>query len=156
MSRGSVVLVDDSPTLRNLVCQMVRHLGWDPHPFERAQDCYAEVLRSRPAMVLMDYEMDGVRGDEACKWLKAQKELAGTPVVMMTNGDDPGRLQKCHRADADDFLPKPIRMQQLHAKLKALEPGARPAPTRETRARRVLAIDVSSDRTTWRELEFAG
>lgn len=133
-----VAMVDDSPTIRALVTSMIRQLGGTPLVFESALDCLQAMPVARPDLVLMDVSMGQMRGDEACQKLKAQPDLANIPVLMMTSYSGPDDARQWHRADADDFLPKPIKLAQLEAKLAAVA-GA-PGRLRTDRRIRVVVL----------------
>jgi uncharacterized protein (TIGR02266 family) len=156
LENNTVFVVDDSPTLRHLISHMVQQLGWQVQSFQSALECFQQAVQTPPAMVLVSYEMEAVRGDEACRWFKGVRSLHSTPIVIMGSGEDPIRLQFCHHARADDFLTKPIQWQQLAAKLQALLPGE-PRSQLPKRTRTVLALDAAmGDPAPWRELEYAG
>jgi two-component system cell cycle response regulator len=115
-----VFVVDDSRTVRELVCQHLSRLGCSPVPLDSGTACLAELERRVPAMVLMDMRMEGMQGDDACRRLKAHPYAATLPVVMLTSASAPHEVMLCSRAGADDFLPKPVEFEALTAKVLAV------------------------------------
>jgi uncharacterized protein (TIGR02266 family) len=103
---------------------------------DNAKACLEAVKNERPGLILLDYDMSPMRGDECCKILKETPELSSIPVVMMTGDRAPGEVMRSWRAAADDFLTKPIRPAHLQAKLRAIMgPAPTEAPTMATTRR---------------------
>lgn len=115
-----VFVVDDSPTLRDLVAHTIRQLGCTPMTFDTGDACIRALEHHRPFLILMDFEMMPMRGDEACWLIKETPATAGIPVVMMTSTESSQDVMSCWQVGADDFLPKPIRRAQLASKIERL------------------------------------
>jgi uncharacterized protein (TIGR02266 family) len=62
----------------------------------------------RPHVVVADLEMPCMGGDELCRRIKADPELAPTPVILVTPGDVASDRARAVRAGADDVIAKPI------------------------------------------------
>lgn len=118
---GRVLLVDDNEFNRDLVSKMLRDLG---HVVEAVDGGQAAVTRlRRPQLdldvVLCDVLMPGVTGLDLLKWMKADAELWGIPVIMVSAlGDEDGVLA-CIAAGAEDYLTRPVRPELLRARIAA-------------------------------------
>jgi uncharacterized protein (TIGR02266 family) len=119
LTRDEIFVVDDSQTVREMVCQHLSRLGCKPVPLASGAQCLAELERRTPSLVLMDLRMEGMQGDEACRRVKAHPATHGIPVVMLTSASSPHEVMLCSRAGADDFLPKPVELDALTAKVLA-------------------------------------
>jgi uncharacterized protein (TIGR02266 family) len=119
LTRDEIFVVDDSQTVREMVCQHLSRLGCEPVPLASGAQCLAELERRTPSLVLMDLRMEGMQGDEACRRVKAHPATSGIPVVMLTSASSPHEVMLCSRAGADDFLPKPVEVDALTAKVLA-------------------------------------
>jgi uncharacterized protein (TIGR02266 family) len=64
-------------------------------------------------VVVVDLDMPGLGGDAVCAAIKADSELAATPVVIVTAGDSGADHARAVRAGADDVLSKPINRVSL-------------------------------------------
>ena len=111
--------------------------------FERGEDCLEALALQRPDSILMDLHMPGRSGDACCRMIKETPAFASVPVIMFTAADAAHEVMLSWRAGADDFLPKPVRLAALAAKLNAigtakLLPSKPPAP-----ASAVLLVDDS-------------
>ena len=67
----------------------------------------------RPHLILLDINLPGMDGLEALAHLKELEELTGVPVVAISAHAMPHDVQKALDAGFDDYLTKPVDMQQL-------------------------------------------
>ena len=121
MTRGTVFLVDDDPSVRKALQRLIRAAGYDVESFADAAGYLAAAPPSSPACIVLDLRMPAMTGFEL------QSAIAGTsralPVVFITgHGDDTVRAQALE-AGAVDVLFKPIDEEELVSAIeKALEP----------------------------------
>jgi adenylate cyclase len=114
-----VVFVDDSPIACTLFSDGLRGLGFEVHAYEDPYEALEQVARVEPTIVLSDWEMPGLTGEQLCKRLK-ESPSRNVPVVILTsNEDDTQRLQGL-RAGADDYVNKTISMEELAARLETV------------------------------------
>jgi two-component system, cell cycle response regulator len=119
-SRDEIFVVDDCGVTRAMVCDHLSRLGCEPVPLASGAACMEALSQRVPALVLMDLRMEGMQGDEACRQVKAHPAARGVPVVMLTGASAPHEVMLCSRAGADDFLPKPVDVEALTAKVLAV------------------------------------
>ena len=120
MTRGTVFLVDDDPSVRKALQRLIRAAGYDVESFADAAGYLAAAPPSSRACIILDIRMPAMTGFEL------QNTIAGTsralPVVFITgHGDDTVRAQALE-AGAVDVLFKPIDEEELVSAIeKALE-----------------------------------
>jgi CheY-like chemotaxis protein len=73
-----------------------------------------------PDLVLLDVMMPGMNGFEVCKRLRANPQLAKTPVIMVTAWDDPTARARCLEMGANDVICKPFNRADLRKHLSSL------------------------------------
>jgi two-component system phosphate regulon response regulator PhoB len=78
------------------------------------------VRRHRPALVLLDLMLPGRDGIEVCRALRADPELRGTPVIMLTAKGEESDIVLGLGVGADDYVPKPFSVRELVARVKAV------------------------------------
>ena len=108
-----VLLVDDTRTLLSLI--QVYLMGWDME-FLEARDGKQGLEQARlhrPALVISDVRMPGMDGFELCAAIRADKELHGTPVVLLTSLNDDASRRKGRLVGASAFLTKPVSVDEL-------------------------------------------
>lgn len=117
---GTVVVVDDTDVVAEV---LRRHLVADGYTVEVASDGPSgleTIRRVAPDLVLLDVKMPGMDGFEVCRRLKSSPETRLTPVVLVTTLDAREDRIRGTEAGADDFLTKPIDVEQLRARLRSL------------------------------------
>jgi two-component system chemotaxis response regulator CheY len=121
----SVLIVDDDPSIRKLVATTLE----DVAGFELVEaadgDEALELARDEaPAIVLLDIDMPGIDGFEACRRLRAQPQTADATVVMLTAAADEEAERAAEEAGADLFITKPFSPLELLRLVDDLGQGA--------------------------------
>jgi CheY-like chemotaxis protein len=114
-----VVVVDDSPIVRERVIDMLRDLVLIEQIDQAVDglDALVVIARVRPDLVVLDIHMpsaDGTRVDNGMNVLKALKAQPDSPlVIMLSNFAEPQYRARCKQLGADAFLDKSIEFFQL-------------------------------------------
>lgn len=77
------------------------------------QDGLERAALIRPDLILLDMGLPGMDGWEVTRRLKADQQLVGIPVIAVTAHAMAGDREKCLGAGCDDYLSKPIAVQDL-------------------------------------------
>jgi two-component system cell cycle response regulator DivK len=83
----------------------------------------AMAARERPDLVLMDLSLPVLDGWEATRRIKSAPETSGIPIIALTAHAMPGDQEKAMAAGCDDFDTKPVEMDRLLGKIRALVPA---------------------------------
>ncbi len=145
-----ILLVEDSRTQALQICGVLQGAGWSVRHAATADQALEFLERHTPGLVLIDYYLPGLRGDELCRHIRARTQTRLVPIVLLT--DDAGQETELRglESGADDFLPKSAEQEVLLARVRAqlARSPAAPAtpPTCETdfREARILAVDDSA------------
>jgi FixJ family two-component response regulator len=121
MTRGTVFLVDDDPSVRKALQRLIRAAGYDVETFADAAGYLASAPPPSSACIVLDIRMPAMTGFEL------QSAIAGTsralPVVFITGHGDETIRSQALEAGAVDVLFKPIDEEELVSAIeKALEP----------------------------------
>jgi len=124
-SRGTVLVVDDEPTIVEIVGRYIERAGF---AVERAGDGL-EALRlaelHRPDLVVLDVMLPGLDGIEVMRQLQ-ERPGPRTPVILLTaRGEENDRLVGL-RHGADDYVVKPFSPAELVARVEAVLRRASP------------------------------
>ncbi|NTX02638.1 MULTISPECIES: TIGR02266 family protein [Myxococcus] len=140
-TREAVFVVDDSRTAREVVRLHLARLGCEPVTLDGGEACLSELARRAPMLILMDLRMERMQGDEVCRAVKAHPAGRNVPVIMFTSAGEPHEVMHCWRAGADDFLPKPVALEALQAKLVAVRGARERAKEGPPKGRRMLLVE---------------
>jgi CheY-like chemotaxis protein len=139
-----VLVVDDKQDNRQILGRFLRLLGFDVGEAVNGAAAIELAQRTRPDLVFMDLVMPVMDGFEAIRRLRADPSLEPLRIVALSaSAFDATRTQSI-AAGCDDFLTKPVRLDQvvellgreLGIEWLRATPGAAAAPAPEARARR--------------------
>ncbi len=112
-----ILVVDDSPTIRQVVSTILERHGYEPQVASDGQDAY-EALSSgevKADLVLVDFVMPRMNGYQFCRAIREHQGLEMTPVVLMSAKGDRIRDQFVQQTGALDAITKPFDAQALVA-----------------------------------------
>ena len=116
---GKVLIADDyEPTLLGL-CALLEAAGHTVHTASNGGDALRLAAEERPDVVLLDVLMPGMTGTEVCARLKQAPETRFTPVVLISGSGDRQNRLAGREAGADDFLNKPVDVNELGARVSS-------------------------------------
>jgi twitching motility two-component system response regulator PilH len=120
MAISSILVVDDSPTDRMYLSDMLSRSGFKVSTAESAEEALAKVKQLRPDLVLMDIVMPGQNGFQATRMLSKDESTKGIPVILCSSkGQETDRVWGM-RQGARDYIVKPVIQADLLAKIAAL------------------------------------
>ena len=111
-----VLVVDDEPAVRAVVRDVLFEEGYAVLEASDGRIMLELLAHERPDLVLMDVMMPGLDGREAYRMLRSRDDLSDIPVVMMSAGVQPCRLDPSIAA----FLAKPFNFDNLMNTVVAL------------------------------------
>jgi putative two-component system response regulator len=117
---GKILIADDESRSRAALEMLLRREGFEIHAVSDGESALAACVTVQPDMILLDVLMPGIDGFEVCKRIKARPETRLTPVVLITGLSDTEDRIKGINAGADDFLSKPIDLNELLARTRSL------------------------------------
>ena len=113
--QSNLLLVDDDKTNVQTITDYLSSKYFSLHAVNSGQEFLAQLPIIRPDVILMDIQMPGMDGLEAIRRLRAHPDpdLASTPVVAITALAMSGDRQRILAVGADEYLSKPLQLQQL-------------------------------------------
>lgn len=112
-----VLVVDDSPESLSFVNDTLEQAGYNVLVALEGKQALTIARRIRPDMILMDAIMPHKDGFETCREIRSIPELASIPVIFMTGLTDSASIVKGLEAGGVDYLTKPIKPDELLARM---------------------------------------
>lgn len=119
-NRISILVVDDSPHMLNLLCDILRGLGVGTiHTAQDAVDAFKEIEITRPDLVICDQAMEPICGIEFARLLRTSRDSPDihVPIIMVTGYCDTQTVLQARDAGVNEFLAKPISAKSLYLRL---------------------------------------
>jgi len=120
MSDKKILIVDDEPSIREMIAAALEMAGYECIEADNARDAYALVLDARPSMVLLDWMLPETSGIELARRLKRDQSTAEIPIIMITAKTEEDNKVQGLEVGADDYITKPFSPRELVARLKAV------------------------------------
>jgi DNA-binding response OmpR family regulator len=109
-AHGTVLVVDDEPSMRATLERMVARGGWDVVSCDDPQVALSLCVNERPALVLSDFDMPGLDGGKLASLLRLSLGDDCPPVVILTAGE----MERARHPDVAAVLHKPVALEVLH------------------------------------------
>jgi putative two-component system response regulator len=120
MEQGTILVVDDDQSIRELLAEHLTALGYRAVPASCAEEALRLVESTMPDLVLTDVHMGAMNGIELCQRLKRDRRFQLTPVIILTGQGDLEARVAGLAAGADDFFTKPFDFIELQTRVAAL------------------------------------
>jgi CheY-like chemotaxis protein len=111
MTQNTILVVDDDLVVRNLVREVLTHLGYHVWLAQNGVEALDLLERQRPDLVLLDVAMPQMDGIETLRRLR--DHCPEVPVVMLTAYGDMETASLALRQGAADYVPKPFNVGYL-------------------------------------------
>jgi class 3 adenylate cyclase len=117
---GTVLVVDDNATNRDMLARRLERLGYDVRLAEGGAEALAMLAETAVDVILLDIVMPGMSGFDVLARRREDARLRDTPVVMISALDEVESVARCIELGADDYLPKPFDPVILRARVGAV------------------------------------
>ncbi len=116
-----IFIIDDDAMLRMVIADHLMEASRQFLDFDNG-DTFLQAQQQRPDLILLDIDMPGIGGIEACRRWRAQEDAEHPAQIIFISGNDdmPTRLE-AYDAGANDYIIKPIDADELRSKVKAAE-----------------------------------
>jgi two-component system response regulator ResD len=117
--RGSVLVVDDEPTIAEVVARYLERAGYSTRVAADGVQALEAVARQRPDLVVLDLMLPGIDGLEVMRRLREQDRERIATILLTAKGEESDRVVGL-RLGADDYVVKPFSPAELVARVDAV------------------------------------
>ena len=114
-----ILIVDDSPTERHALSEMLAKSGYTIVTAESGEEAIAKSKSEMPDLVLMDVVMPGMNGYQATRRLAQDPATASIPILIISTKTQEADRVWGLRQGAVQYLTKPVSEQELVAAVRA-------------------------------------
>jgi DNA-binding response OmpR family regulator len=108
-----VLVIDDDPSVRMLVCDVLEAYGYEASSAEDGFAGLRAIAAQRPDCVILDVMMPGLDGHEVLTRIRASSVGMDLPVVMLTAAADDDHAWQAWTEGVDYFIAKPFEPDEL-------------------------------------------
>jgi twitching motility two-component system response regulator PilH len=115
-----VLIVDDSPTERYYLTDILTKNGFTVTTAENGEEALVKIKADKPELILMDVVMPGANGFQVTRSISRDPELADVPIIICTTKNQETDRIWGIRQGARDYVVKPVDANELLSKIAAL------------------------------------
>jgi two-component system KDP operon response regulator KdpE len=116
MSGENILVVDDEPQIRRVMRSTLSSRGYVITEAKSGEESVESVRKEHPDLVLLDINMPGIGGIEACKEIRRTSDA---PIIMLTVRNAERDKVAALDAGADDYVVKPFGIEELLARIRS-------------------------------------
>lgn len=116
MTSARILVVDDEPQIRRVMRSALTAQGYEVFDARSGEQALESVRAQRFDLILLDTNMPGMGGLEACKSIRATSDI---PIIMLTVRNAEEDKITALDAGADDYVTKPFSTPELLARIRA-------------------------------------
>jgi two-component system phosphate regulon response regulator PhoB len=118
--KTTILIVEDEPSIVELVSFTLKEAGWQALAVNTAGEAWEFLQRRTPHLVLLDWMLPDQAGLRLLGRIRADRQLQGLPVIMLTaKSMEEDKIAGLDQG-ADDYITKPFSPRELAARIKAL------------------------------------
>jgi two-component system phosphate regulon response regulator PhoB len=149
-----VLVVEDEPSIAELIAVNLRHNGFAPTVVYDGSAAQREVDAVLPDLNLLDWMLPGESGASLARQWRKNDRTKSVPIIMLTaRSDESDKIQGLD-AGADDYITKPFSTQEMLARIRALMRRRAPETIKDSVQVGELILDASTYRVSFQSHEL--
>lgn len=115
------LVVDDSPTMRRIVCNALEEIGYDDIvEAEDGEDALEQLNSHAIDFLITDWNMPNMDGLELAKAVRGDSDLSHLPILMVTTRGMKEDVVEAMQADVDNYIVKPFTPDVMEEKIESI------------------------------------
>ena len=136
-----IAILEDDPDQLALLRRWIGEDGHDVHAYQSGREAMKQAGRESFDLFMLDWQVPDVSGAEVLTWLRANVSKT-VPVLFVTVRDSEQDIVYALEHGADDYMVKPVRRQELLARVHALLRRAYPSEEKKQLSFPPFDIDI--------------
>jgi CheY-like chemotaxis protein len=121
VSEKSVLIVEDEPDNRDILCSVVQDIGgYQASAVADGEQALSAVVSNKPDLILLDLILPGLDGFEVARRLKGDPSTQSIPILAISALARSGDRDQALTVGCDDYIDKPFSLDELVAKIDRL------------------------------------
>ena len=116
----TIFSIEDEEALVSLLEYNIKASGFKFEHSTNGYDAMMKLQKSNPDLILLDWMLPDIAGTEVCKFVRSNKDLKNTPIIVLTAKGEEQDLLSGFEMGCDDYITKPFSPAELIARIKAL------------------------------------
>jgi CheY-like chemotaxis protein len=116
---AKILVADESPTIHKIVAMAFEDEGITVEGISRGEHALEYMVEFQPDIVLADIHLPGTDGYELCRQIKDSSSFESVRVILLTSDFEDIDNAKLEIAQADDFISKPFKTEEILKKVKS-------------------------------------
>ncbi len=118
--KKTVLLVDDVRLFLKLEETFFKRAGCRVLTAESGTDAIKIAKEYKPDVILLDYYMPDMKGDEVCEKIRQDTETKDIPIIIVSTSSKQEDIEQCYKAGCNDYITKPINPEVVLARTAQL------------------------------------
>jgi len=114
-----ILVIDDGQVERSFMTQTLEKVGYQVVARPDGASGVEAALTYNPDLIILDYLMPKMDGNEVCRRIKTTPQLKNIPVIFLTGSTRPETVITCYDVGAEHYLSKPIDAKTLLKHVRA-------------------------------------
>ena len=119
MQEKTVLVIDDSNTSVLLMDYALKHAGFKTQLAYNVKEAFEQIKINEPQLIILDLSMPEISGYDFLR-MKKDMKLDHIPVFVISAHDTASSIQKSMELGANEFIPKPVKIEIIIEKVKAI------------------------------------
>lgn len=120
MSKGKILVIDDSPLVRKLLELSLQEVGYEVQTAENGEDGLFLAESNHPDVILLNFIMPKMTGAQFCSALKEKEKLRNIPVILITGKGESVGKSFIEKYGIHDYFLKPFKTEEIIEKINML------------------------------------
>jgi len=118
MGKIKILIIQDSPSINALLKFRLEAAGFSVDSAETGEEGIDRTRKEHYQLILLDYKLPGMNGDEVCRTLRREAHLRDTAIVFISAQEEGKLSQLSREAGADGYIGLPLEGRFLVERIK--------------------------------------